>query len=211
MLIGGRAMNALSLHLALSLAWILLTGSASLANLILAGVLGFVALVIGRRVLGCDDYLRQAPRTLWFIVRLMWDLVASSVVVLIDVWTPTNKFKPRILRVPIKAATDLEITALANCITLTPGTTTLDVTPERDALIIHAMYAEDAQEVRKSITDDLEPRLLAAMRGTKGGSPKCGIFSSASPRPLSSARCSSQPIACCAGQPWQTASLPWTS
>ena len=158
-------MNALSLHLCIS-GWVLLTGSASLANLILAAALGFVALVMGRRVLGCDDYLRQLPRAIIFIARLMYDLVASSVIVLIDVWTPKKYYKPRILRVPIKASTDLEITALANCITLTPGTTTLDVTPERDALIIHAMYAEDAQEVRKSITDDLEPRLLAAMRGT---------------------------------------------
>ena len=54
-------MNALSLHLCISLAWVLLTGSASLANLILAAVLGFVALVMGRRVLGAMTTCVSCP------------------------------------------------------------------------------------------------------------------------------------------------------
>ena len=184
-------MNGFSLHLSLIVAWVLLTGDLSIANFVLAFVLGFGALVMGRRVLGCESYvrqmpggflvylkqvpsgflllLRQLPLGLIFFLRLVWDLIVSSLVIMIDVWSPVQRFKPRILRVPIKSATDLEITTLANCITLTPGTTTLDVTPDRDALIIHAMYAEDADEVRKSVTDDLEPRLLKFMRVAGGG------------------------------------------
>jgi multicomponent Na+:H+ antiporter subunit E len=113
--------------------------------------------------------LRQLPLGLIFFLRLLWDLVVSSLVVMVDAWSPVQRFKPRILRVPIKSGTDLEITTLGNCITLTPGTTTLDVTPERDALIIHAMYADDADAVRKSVTDDLEPRLLKFMRVAGAG------------------------------------------
>ena len=57
---------------------------------------------------------------------------------------------------------------LASCITLTPGTTALDVTDDREALIVHAMYAADAEAIRKQISGDLEYRLLRVMRGDQG-------------------------------------------
>lgn len=157
-------MNGLTMHLLLVIGWVVLTGSASFANITLAVLVSFFGLLLARRVLGCQSYLQRFPLALWFIVRMLVDLVVSSIIVVIDIFTPRNRFRPRILRIPVRGRSDLELTFLANAITLTPGTTTLDVTADRDALIVHAMYAEDAEAIRRQIQEDLEPRLLAVMR-----------------------------------------------
>lgn len=159
-------MNLLSLHLLLVIGWVALTGDAKLGNIILAVIAATLGLWLSRRVLEASDYLRRVPLLFWFLLRLVWDLVASSVIVVHDVFTPQNHFKPRILKVPVKGETDLELTFLASCITLTPGTTALDVTDDRQSLIVHAMYAADAEAIRRQISEDLEPRLLRVMRCT---------------------------------------------
>ena len=49
---------------------------------------------------------------------------------------------------------------LANVISLTPGTLSLDVSEDRKTLYIHAMYASDPEAVREEIREGLEKRLL---------------------------------------------------
>ncbi|TVR43580.1 MAG: Na+/H+ antiporter subunit E [Planctomycetota bacterium] len=162
-------MNLLSLHLLLIIGWVALTGDAKAGNIVLAAIAATIGLWLSRRTLEASDYLRRIPLALFFILRLVWDLVISSFIVVHDVFTPTNHYKPRILRVPVKGDTDLELAFLASCITLTPGTTALDVTDDRSALIVHAMYAADAEAIRRQISHDLEPRLLNVMRGKSAG------------------------------------------
>lgn len=162
------SMNLLSLHILLIVGWVALTGDAALGNIVLAVIAATLGLWLSRRVLEASDYLHRIPLLFGFLLRLMWDLVMSSFVVVHDVFTPTNHFKPRILRVPVRGRSDLELAFLASCITLTPGTTALDVTDDREALIVHAMYAADAEAIRKQISGDLEYRLLRVMRGDQG-------------------------------------------
>jgi multicomponent Na+:H+ antiporter subunit E len=70
-----------------------------------------------------------------------------------------------VLAIPLDAVTDLEITAFANLISLTPGTLSLDVSTDRRVLFIHAMYAGDADQTRRDIKQGLERRLLGLVRG----------------------------------------------
>jgi multicomponent Na+:H+ antiporter subunit E len=66
-------------------------------------------------------------------------------------------------------AADIEITALANSITLTPGTITVHVEPSRRIIIIHAMdIGHDPDEVRQSIRTVLEANILRWTRAGKG-------------------------------------------
>jgi multicomponent Na+:H+ antiporter subunit E len=84
-----------------------------------------------------------------------------------DVLTPRYHMKPRVIGIPLDARTDAEITALAYFISLTPGTLSLDVSTDRSTMFIHAMYAPDADKLRREIKQGLEQRLLMVMRETK--------------------------------------------
>ena len=72
--------------------------------------------------------------------------------------------RPGVIGIPLDAKTDLEITMLANVISLTPGTLSLDVSPDRKTLYIHAMYVVDPDELRREIKDGLERRLMELLR-----------------------------------------------
>jgi multicomponent Na+:H+ antiporter subunit E len=74
--------------------------------------------------------------------------------------------RPGIIAIPLDARTDLEITLLANLITLTPGTLSLDVSADRRVLYVHVMYIDndDIEAVRRSIKDGFERRVLEVLR-----------------------------------------------
>jgi multicomponent Na+:H+ antiporter subunit E len=81
-----------------------------------------------------------------------------------DVITPKMYMTPGIVRMPLDAKTDLEITLLANIISLTPGTLSLDVSDDKKVLYIHAMYITNRQSFIDGIKLGFERRLLSILR-----------------------------------------------
>ncbi len=89
------------------------------------------------------------------------DLVLSSISVARTVLSPKGSARPRLITAPLTATSDLGITLVANYITLTPGTLTLDVSADRRTLLIHDLLAGDSSEgTRAAITTEIEPRVL---------------------------------------------------
>ena len=72
--------------------------------------------------------------------------------------------KPGIVKIPLDARSDLEITLLANLISLTPGTLSLDVSDDRKVLYVHAMYVNDREDFVASIKNGFERRILEITR-----------------------------------------------
>jgi multicomponent Na+:H+ antiporter subunit E len=73
---------------------------------------------------------------------------------------------PGVVAIPLDARTDAEIALLANLITLTPGSVTLDISEDRSVLYVHAMYIDggDVEAYRRSLKEGLERRVLELMR-----------------------------------------------
>ena len=78
--------------------------------------------------------------------------------------TPKHRMKPSIIAVPLSAEKDFEITILANLITLTPGTLSLDVSSDKKVLYVHSMYASDPEEFINEIKNGFERKLLEITR-----------------------------------------------
>lgn len=148
----------------LALTWSAMTGAFTLPNLFVGFVFGYLTLMILKPLLGDSAYYQKFPRTLSFLVYFLKEVIVSSLRVAWDVITPAYYNRPGIVAIPLNARTDLEITLIANLISLTPGTLSLDVSPDRRTLYIHAMFAEDPDAIRREIRDGLERRLLELMR-----------------------------------------------
>ncbi|MBK7722929.1 MAG: Na+/H+ antiporter subunit E [Austwickia sp.] len=77
---------------------------------------------------------------------------------------------PSIVEVPLSCRTDLEITAMASSITITPGTLVLGTAAASDdappTLFVHSMFGRDRQEVLAGLAD-MERRLLRVTRGAR--------------------------------------------
>jgi multicomponent Na+:H+ antiporter subunit E len=107
---------------------------------------------------------------LWRIVLFagffLWELLLANLRVAYDVLTPPLHMRPGIVAIPLDVETDAEITLLANLITLTPGTLSLDISGDRKVLYIHAMYIDDGdiEGVRRHIKRGFERRVMEVMR-----------------------------------------------
>jgi multicomponent Na+:H+ antiporter subunit E len=98
---------------------------------------------------------------------LMREVWLSAVSVTKLVLGPIDRLRSGFIAIPMDAETDLEITSLANSITLTPGTITVHVEPRERTIIIHAIdVGQDPEEVRQSIKSVLEANIL---RWTRAG------------------------------------------
>jgi multicomponent Na+:H+ antiporter subunit E len=72
------------------------------------------------------------------------------------VLSPRMRFTPACFRFPLTLTSDRQISLLANLITLTPGTLTVDVTEDRSALIVHAIDCSDVDAARADIRNGFE-------------------------------------------------------
>lgn len=150
------------LHLVwLVVVWVALWGEASVANL-LSGVLVAGALVALRPAWsGGGGRLRPVPAAR-FLAYFLWKLVESSVVLAWEVLTPRNHVREGIVAVPLRGPSDALITVVADAITLTPGTLTLDVRQEPGTVLyLHVLHLRDADEVRREVRH-LEDLAIAA-------------------------------------------------
>lgn len=149
----------------ISMLWSLLTGKVSVGNLSLGFFLGYIALYLLYPHAGMkSSYFLKTAQGIRFTLFFMKELIVSSWRVALDVMNPLPQMRPGVIGIPLDAETDLEITMLANVISLTPGTLSLDVSEDRKTLYIHAMYVLNPDDLRKEIKDGLEKRLLELLR-----------------------------------------------
>jgi multicomponent Na+:H+ antiporter subunit E len=93
------------------------------------------------------------------------ELVTSSIRVTRYVLQPTLTIRSAIVAYPLGVSTDREIAALANLITLTPGTMSLDVSEDKSTLYIHTMSvaSEGGEDVIEDIQTSLELHVRRAL------------------------------------------------
>jgi multicomponent Na+:H+ antiporter subunit E len=150
-------MNLFAVNIVLAVVWAALMASFSLPSLLVGYVLGFGALWLAQPLF---DQQQSYFRRVWRVLRLtgffLYELVVSSLKVAWDVVTPRHRSNPAIIEMPLDVQSDFEILLVTNLISLTPGTLSLDVTPDRKTLIVHAMFADDPEGLVRELKDGME-------------------------------------------------------
>lgn len=155
--------NIFALNIALAVAWAALTGNITLGGFAVGFILGSACLYLTRSLFpGSESYFRRTGKWAKLIVLFLYELVVSSVQVVWDVLTPQHKSRPGIISVPLTVRREMDILLVTNLISLTPGTLSLDVTDDNHTLYIHAMFADDPDEIRRQIKDGMERWVIEA-------------------------------------------------
>ncbi len=157
-------MSGAAWNLGLALAWVGMTGHISASNLVVGFALGYFVLLVLQGPRAMRTQMRRLLRAVELLAVFVWELILANLRVAWDVVTPTHLMRPGVIAVPLDAETDLEILMLANMVSLTPGTLSLDVSDDRRVLYIHAMYLHDRDRFRRSIKNGFERRLLEVLR-----------------------------------------------
>jgi multicomponent Na+:H+ antiporter subunit E len=151
-------------NLLLAIVWAAITGSASFLNLVFGFVLSALALAIVRESYGGVLYLGRIGRFLALLLLFLRELAKSAWAVAVIVMSPKMDVKPGIFAFPLTVDRDFEIMLLANLITLTPGTLSVDVSDDRKTLYVHALDCSDPEAVKRGIAEGFERRILEAFR-----------------------------------------------
>lgn len=157
-------MTLLPLNLLLAIAWMAVNGDFSLGGLVVGLVLGHLVLFLCRPLYGDAGFFRHLWGGIGFFFWFLKELWVSSVKVAKAVLSPGIGNRPGIIAVPLDARTDAEITMVACCITLTPGTLSLDVSDDRQTLYVHAMFIDDPEALKRETKETMERRILEFMR-----------------------------------------------
>lgn len=140
-------------------AWVAVTGEVSIANLlegaVLAGLLVLLLRVPVRRRLR----LEKLPKALGLLGYFLKEILVSNAAVARILLSPVSSLSPGIVAVPLDLKSDAGITVLANLVTLTPGTLSLDVSPDRTTLYVHAIHVEDPEAFRRELKEGFERRV----------------------------------------------------
>ena len=151
-----------SFNIVLAVFWAAVTGEFSAINLIFGFVLGSLCLFIIREQVGGTGYLRRVRRVLALVFLFIYELVHSAWLVAVLVMSPKMKLNPGIIAFPLSITEDRQIALLANLITLTPGTLSVDVSEDRRFIYVHAINAPDPEALKRDIAEGFETKIREA-------------------------------------------------
>lgn len=143
--------------------WLALTPLGDIQELI-AGI--FVALIVsavaGKFLVTTEKSRNFFKRIFTFVLyffKFLWEMIKANVHVAGIVLNPTLPIRPGIIKIRTNLTRDSAITMLTNSITLTPGTLTVDVNPDKQEIYIHCIEVDstDTDVNTHKIGDLFEP------------------------------------------------------
>jgi multicomponent Na+:H+ antiporter subunit E len=110
--------------------------------------------------------LVRLPAIVSLLLLFLRELAMSAIRVAVLVLRPDmmKAIRPALIAYPLSSQSDASITMLANLITLTPGTLSVDVSEDRSTLFIHAIDMGDREALIKDIATGFETRVKAVFQ-----------------------------------------------
>ncbi len=158
-----KVKDFLFLFILLCLIWFALTSPARIEELIIGIIISFIlSLVLFKdyKALGLPNF--SIKRIVFFIIYsliLFWEIIKANFDVAYRIIHPKMPIKPGIVIIKTRLKSNIGKLALANSITLTPGTFTLDIVDDR--LLIHWINVKstDIEKDTKIIGEKFEKYL----------------------------------------------------
>ena len=148
------------------LIWLALTAGGGWQEIVAGLVMALAASLIAgrfRRLAAPKADFKHWPRrivfSLLFFFKFVWEMIKANVNVAAIVLHPKRPIKPGIIKIRTGLKTDAALTVLANSITLTPGTFTVDINPAKGELYIHCLIvkSKDIEQNTRDIGLKFEP------------------------------------------------------
>jgi len=155
----------LGTNLLIAVLWASLIGPFSPSNLLVGALVGYVVLRLCGDRTETPTYIRRVLAILRLGIFTVKEIIVANLRVAWYTVSSLRSLRPGVLRVPLEPdSTDAEITLLATLITLTPGTLTIDVAEERDALFVHVMHVDDPTSAIRDMKRGFERRIHEVTR-----------------------------------------------
>lgn len=87
--------------------------------------------------------MKQLKKTFYiveFIVFYLGKLLQANLYIAWDILTPKMHTKPAFLEVPVTLKSNLGLLMFSNLLSMTPGTLSMDITPDKKKVLVHVLY-----------------------------------------------------------------------
>lgn len=138
-----RVIPSAPLSLSVFGVWLLLVGSLSVADLLMATLLAIGLPLITHRLRPSQARMRKPLVAARFAVIVLWDIVLSNIEVARRILGPESALRPQFIWLPLDITNPYGITALAGTITMTPGTLSAELSEDRKFLLVHCFNVVD--------------------------------------------------------------------
>jgi multicomponent Na+:H+ antiporter subunit E len=166
---------SLVIHLAIACLWLFLAESPALSDFVTGLVIGFLLLTIMPDALGSREYVRRSLALLRFTAAFVFEfLKANFEVARIVLTRPARSIRAGFFYYDVRELTKLETLILAHLISLTPGSTSVEIHEDSGRILVHALDLEDPARNGAAIDESLRRPLLAITRpgvASSGGAP----------------------------------------
>lgn len=160
-----RLLPAPLLSAALFASWLALTGSFSIGQLLLAALLAWSIPLLTERLRPERARVRAWGTAFRLALVVLYDIVASAITVAAQILGREDRITPGFVTVPLVIRDPHGITSLASIITMTPGTLSVDLAPDRLDLLVHALHVDNPAALVASIKSRYERPLIEIFEG----------------------------------------------
>lgn len=150
----------------IALIWAFLHTSYSLVDFLFGYLVGILLLLFFKARTGRirEFYLFKVWKILHLTLVFFKQLVISNFDVLYHTLQPKLKIKPGIIQFPLEVESSEGIALLANIISLTPGTLSMEVSEDKKTLFVHVLNIDDADTIRKRIKSNFEGKIREVLK-----------------------------------------------
>lgn len=148
------------INIVIAFIWMLLQNDFSGVTFAIGYIVGLGMLFLLRRFLRQPFYFRRVVAFLKLIGLFIYKLILANYDVIKIIVKPKLNIQPGIIAVPTQLKTDWEKTLLANLISLTPGTLTMDFSEDGQTLFIHSIHVPNKEEAIREIHESFERAIL---------------------------------------------------
>lgn len=136
--------------------WVALWHDLSVANVVGGLLVGVAVLALAGvpRVLDDDDAerIRVKPlASLYFVGFVLYKLVEANLYLAWEIVTPRNRINVGVVAVPLRTESTTAAMIVANVITLTPGSITIESLGSPPTLYVNVMHLHDVERVRRDL------------------------------------------------------------
>ncbi len=144
----------------LALIWLLLVNRFAPGPILLGLLLGWLIPIFTLRFWPDRIHIHQPLILLRFLALVLYDILAANVNVAFLILRGPRHVEPAFVVVPLDLRSDLGISLLANTISLTPGTVSSWLSPNRRSLVVHGLDVRDPDLLVATIKRRYEAPLL---------------------------------------------------
>ena len=158
-------MFSLILNVLIAVMWLLLSSEPNIATFVIGFLMGIGMLTLFRDVLPREQYLKRVTGFVRFCFIFLREFVVANLDMAHTVLFQSKEdLHPNFITLDVSGLKRWEILLLTQCVSLTPGSTSVNISDDFQTVLIHALGADNSEMLRRQINNNLKQPILEFSR-----------------------------------------------